>query len=569
MHRYISKVIRYLKMENTTNKTNSINQDKDILLSDLVKKLDTIRNHLDSSNDILMRYIDIYTMISQNKNTSELSSDIGRNLDTLSNVLGSSKDLIMRKFNFGCNKQTSGALVYISGLVNVNIINNNIMKPLMYDTCLISNKENSDMSSIDIIQENLLSVSNVQKITSLDDLLRSLLSGSTILLVSGSKEALRIDVQKWECRNIETPETENVVRGPREGFTETLSINTTLLRRKIRHPDLRFETFTIGEKTGTDVCIAYIRGIANPKLILEIKKRLNSVQTDAILESGYIEAFIEDAPYSIFPTVGNSEKPDNVAAKILEGRAAIFVDGTPFVLTAPLLFIENFQSSEDYYSRPFFASTIRIIRFAAYFITILAPAVYVALTTFHQELIPTLLLFTMTAGHEGVPFPAVVEAAIMIITFEILREAGVRLPRPVGSAISIVGALVIGESAVSAGLITPFMIIVVAFTAICSFIVPAQTDSASILRYFLLILSGFMGGFGIFMGMLVILIHLASLRSFGIPYFSPIAPYISKDIKDSFIRQPLRKMITRPKLINQHNSKRQQVNLPSAPTEKK
>ncbi|RCX20948.1 spore germination protein KA [Anaerobacterium chartisolvens] len=526
MFNYLSKIIRYNKAKKTNIKEHNITAKRDITL---------------------------------------LSPDLKVNLEALRNILGTGEDIIMRTFSFGGNKQAKGALIFVDGMVDKDVISSSVMKPLMYDTYIFAKKNASDTCNIDIVYEELLSVSDVQKISTLDDLLDYLLSGSTILLVDGSKEALVINAKKWERRSVEKPETENVVRGPREGFTENLRTNTTLLRRKIRNPDLRFETFTIGEKTRTDVSIAYIKDIVNPKLIHEIKKRLSNIQIDAVLESGYIEAFIEDAPYSIFSTVGNSEKPDTVAAKILEGRAAILVEGTPFVLTVPMLFIESFQSAEDYYSRPFFASVIRIIRFLAYFITILAPAAYVALSTFHQELIPTLLLFTMTAGNEGVPFPSVVEATIMIIIFEILREAGVRLPRPIGSAVSIVGALVIGESAVSAGLIGNFMVIIVALTAISSFAIPAQTDSGSILRYFLLILAGVMGGFGIIMGLLVAFIHMVSLRSFGTPYLSPIAPFAPRDMKDTFIRMPLWTMTIRPRMIGRNNSRRQNSNPPSAP----
>jgi spore germination protein KA len=498
-----------------------------------------------------------------------LSLDLFENLMNVKDILGSSEDIIIREFNFGCDKQVNGALIFVEGIVDKDKIDSGIMIPLMYDTCLIPKKEISGMSNIDIINKNLLSTCNVKKDTTLGNLLDSLLSGNTILLIDNSKESLSINTKKWERRSVEEPRTENVVRGPREGFVETLRTNTAMLRRKIRNPDLRFETFSIGEKTRTDVCIAYIKGIVNPKLIKEIKTRLTRIQTDAVLESGYVEAFIEDAPYSIFPTIANSEKPDAVAAKILEGRAAIFVDGTPFVLTVPMLLWESFQSSEDYYSRPYFVSIIRMLRFLSYFITVLAPATYVALSTFHQELIPTQLLFTMAAGHQGTPFPAVIEAALMIVIFEILREAGIRLPKPIGSAVSIVGALVLGESAVSAGLIGPFMVIIVALTAIAGFVVSAQTDSASILRYFLLVLGGFMGGFGIVMGLLIIMVHLASLRSFGTPYLSPVAPFTINDMKDTFIRVPLWAMPLRPRLIGWHNPKRQKSIAPSPPPDKK
>jgi spore germination protein KA len=338
-----------------------------------------------------------------------------------------------------------------------------------------------------------------------------------------------------------------------------------MLRRKIKNPDFMLETMKIGVRTKTDVCIAYIGGLADPKLIEEIRRRLKKINTDAILETGYIEQFIEDAPYSIFSTVANSEKPDKVAAKLLEGRAAILVDGSPFVLTVPMLFMESFQAAEDYYSRPVFASITRLLRFTAFLISVLAPALYVALTSFHQELIPTPLLLTMAAAHEGVPFPSVLEAGLMVAAFEILREAGVRLPRPVGQAVSIVGALVIGESAVSAGLIGAPMVIVVSVTAVSSFIVPPQIDSGGILRFMLLILSGVMGGFGIAMGLIAVFIHLASLRSFGTTYLSALAPFNAEDMKDSFVRAPIWKLSKRPHDIANQDEIRQGSGLKPAP----
>lgn len=295
--------------------------------------------------------------------------------------------------------------------------------------------------------------------------------------------------------------------------------------------------------------IVYIKSIVNPKLIEEIRKRLSRIKIDAILESGYIEQFIEDDPNSIFPTISNSERPDKVASKILEGRAAILVDGTPFALVVPMVFIESFQSSEDYYARPFLASIMRRIRFLSYIISTLGPAIYVALTVYHQELIPTQLLISIAEGRERVPFPAILEAFLMIFTFDILREAGVRLPKPVGQTVGIVGALVLGQASVEAGLISPIMVIVVSSTAIASFAVPAQTDSGTVLRYIYLVLAGLAGGFGVIIGLLLTLIHLASLRSFGVPYLWPIAPLNLSGLKDVFIRMPLWSMSKRPEAI--------------------
>ncbi|HPE16103.1 MAG TPA: spore germination protein [Oscillospiraceae bacterium] len=493
------------------------------------------------------------------------SEDLEENLKALKLILGKSGDIVLRRFTFGYKNGAEAALLFIDGLVDKSLVHENIMKPLMLGA--VPAKETSEGSGIAYIKSALLYVGDLRESASVREAVEGFLSGDTILLVNGSKEALIISLRGWQNRSIEEPLTESTVRGPRDGFTETLRVNTMLLRRKIRCPDLTFETVQIGVRTRTDVCIAYIDGLASPGLIEEIKKRLGRINTDAILESGYIEQFIEDAPFSIFSTVANSERPDKIAAKLLEGRAAILVDGTPFVLTVPTLFIESFQAAEDYYSRPYFASVIRLLRYLAFFISVLAPALYVAMATFHQELIPTPLLLTVASAHEGTPFPSVLEAGLMVIIFEILREAGVRLPRPVGSAVSIVGALVIGDAAVSAGLIGAPMVIVVAMTAVSSFVVPPQTDAGAIMRLSFLILAGMMGGYGIAIGLFAVFVHLASLRSFGTPYLSAVAPFSKRDMKDTFIRAPLWSMRKRPENIAAEDKVRQGTGLTPAPPE--
>ncbi|MDP4146218.1 MAG: spore germination protein [Bacillota bacterium] len=488
----------------------------------------------------------------------KIFSSLEENLDFLKEALGSSNDIIYRQFFFGSKMQINAAVIFLEGMTEKAVINETIIKPFMYDSRLHNLESEIELGNIKCIKDCMLSVGNVKLVTSVNEIIDGCLSGDTILLLDGCSEALVINSKGWETRGVEEPKTEAVVRGPREGFSETLATNMTLIRRKIKNSNLTFETMEIGTQTRTSVSIVYLKGVVNPKLLREIKKRLSRINTDAILESGYIEQFIEDEPYSIFPTIGNSEKPDTAAAKILEGRVAILVDGTPFVLTVPMLFIEGFQSAEDYYSRTFFASILRILRFTCFFISILAPATYVMLATFHQELIPTTLLFSMAAGREGVPFPAVMEAGLMIITFEILREAGVRLPRPVGQAVSIVGALVIGEAAVSAGLVGSMLVIVVALTAVSSFVIPVYTDVSAILRMIFLILAGALGIFGVGIGLLALLVHIVSLRSFGTPYLAPLAPLSLEDLKDTLVRTHLWSMFTRPRTIGWHNFKRQE-----------
>ncbi|HHV97518.1 MAG TPA: spore germination protein [Clostridiaceae bacterium] len=511
MFGYIFKKIRYLSLKN---------KDKSMLQDTIAKK-----------------------------NSEPISSDLERNLEVIKGILSDSSDVTIHEFNFGHDRRFKGALIFINSMVDKEEIHKNVLQPLMYGTLLLNKDIDMDFTQIDTIRRNLISMIDNLKVTLLSDLLDNLLAGATILLIDGSKEALVINPGKRESRAIDEPGTEAIVRGPREGFSENVNVNIALIRQKIKVPDLCVEKFIIGDKSKTDIFIVYIKSVANPKLIEEIKKRLSRIKVDAILESGYIEQFIEDNPYSIFPTISHTERPDKAVAKILEGRAAILIDGTPFVLIMPMVFIESFQSVEDYYSRPFLASIVRVIRFLSYIISTLGPAIYVALTVFHQELIPTQLLISIANGRERVPFPAILEALLMLFTFDILREAGVRLPKSVGQTVGIVGAIVLGQASVEAGLISPIMVIVVSSTAIASFAVPAQTGSGTILRYIYLVLAGLAGGFGVIMGLLATLLHLASLRSFGVPYLWPIAPLDFSGLKDTFIRMPLWTVSKRPKAI--------------------
>ncbi len=307
---------------------------------------------------------------------------------------------------------------------------------------------------------------------------------------------------------------------------------------------------SLGEATDTDVAVVYIEGVVKDGLVAEVKRRLERIKVDAVLETGYIEELIEDSPWSPFPTVNHTEKPDRVAAMLLEGRVAILVDGTPFALTVPNLFVEYLHASEDYYERFLFASAVRTIRFLAMIISIALPGLYVAVVSFHQELLPTTLLLSFAAQHEAVPFPVFVAVIGMEITFEILREAGIRLPRPIGQAVSIVGALVMGEAAIRAGLVSASTVIVVAFTGIASFTFSYSASIAfRLLRFSLTILSAAMGLFGLICGLAVIGIHLCALRSFGVPYLSPIAPTAGADLKDAVLRAPWWAMFSRPRLI--------------------
>ncbi len=476
----------------------------------------------------------------------KIPGTVGDIIAALKKGLAGSNDVVIREFYIGGDVCADAVLVYIDGLADTDILNDDVIKPLMYEVRRDAEPMKKD-TVIGYIEKSLLSVNELKRADSLYAAVDGVLMGDVALFVDGAESAFVINTKGWENRSISEPASEAVIRGPRESFIENMRTNTAMLRRKIKNPALIFEQMVIGRRTRTPVSIAYIDGLAQQAVIDAVKKRLKAIRTDSILESGYIEQYIEDAPASLFATVGYTEKPDVAAAKMLEGRVAILVDGTPFVLTVPFLFVESFQAAEDYYFRPFFTTITRIIRIIGYAITVLGPAFYVAVTTFHQELIPTSLLITMARAREGVPFPAFVESLVMIITFEILREAGIRLPRPVGQALSIVGALVIGESAVSAGLIGAPMVIVVAITAVSGFLVPTQNNAAAVLRIILLILGATFGGFGLTIGILGILVHLTALESFGYPYLFPSVPFDLDDSKDAMIRAPLWLMLTRPK----------------------
>lgn len=403
----------------------------------------------------------------------------------------------------------------------------------------------------------------------LGQVLESLLAGDTVLFVEGLPSALIMPTDGPPGRQPDEPLTEPVVRGPKDGFTETVSDNVALIRRRMRDDRLRVERLTLGERSRTRVVLLYLMGIATPELVQEVRTRVGRIQIDAVLGSGYIEEMVEDDPLTIFPLLKVTERPDVVTAGLLEGKVALLVDGTPHAVLMPSTMVAEMQSAEDYYHRWPISSFVRSLRYLYLLIAFLGPSIYVAVTTFHHELIPTHLLITLIAAREGVPFPAVLEALMMELTMEALREAGVRLPKVVGQAVSIVGALVIGESAVQAGLVSPVMVIVVALTAISSFIIPlyAMSLATRVLRFVLMILAGTFGFFGIVVGLMALFVHLSSLRSFGVPYLSPIVPPTGGDQRDVFVRAPWWAMRRRPQFMPAVDHPRGgQGNRPSRPS---
>ncbi|NLB19159.1 MAG: spore germination protein, partial [Syntrophomonadaceae bacterium] len=374
-----------------------------------------------------------------------------------------------------------------------------------------------------------------------------------ILLVDGSSTALVLDAESSPVRAISEPTLESVVSGPRDAFVENIRINTALIRTRLGDYRLKSENFILGRRSNTLVTLMYIEDVARPEIIEDARQRISGVDTDGLLDIYYLKEFLSEGKYSIFPLLKETERPDKVCADLLEGRFALVADGSPQVLTAPSQFIEFFQASEDYYTNPYLVFLLRCLRFAGFAMACLLPALYVAVSTYHPEMIPIPLVFSVAGARETVPFPAFIEALLMLLIFELLVEAGVRLPRVVGGAVNIVGALIVGQAAVEAGVVSPILVIVVAATAIASFAAATTYQIGPLtrpLRLIFLIAAGVLGLYGVGLVSLAMLVNMASLKSFGVPYLAPLAPIITAELKEDVIfRAPKWAVGPRPELI--------------------
>ncbi len=499
-----------------------------------------------------------------------LDESLESNLKKLKGLMGNSFDLVSRELVINREPLVNGVALYLTGLVDENLVSELIIKALVEHPM----KLNENGSSIDLltaIEKQVLNVSNVSISSDWNTIIHALLSGNTILLIDHINQAIIGGTSGGEWRSIEEPTAEITIRGPKDSFNESLKTNITLIRRRIKSPHLRFEKFQLGTITQTDVALVYIDGITDQQLIKEVKERLNRIEIDEILSSANIEELIQDSTFTPFPTILNTERPDIVANTLVEGKVIIIVDGTPFVLIAPTSFSQLFKAAEDYYQRYDFVTLLRVLRYIAFTTSLLGPSIYIALITFHQDLIPTTLVISLAAQREGIPFPAFIEAFIMEFTFEVLREAGIRMPRAIGQAVSIVGALVIGQAAVQAGIVSAAMVIVVAGTAIASFTTPAfnLAVAARILRFGMMVLAATMGLYGIIIGLIILVAHLCSLRSFGYPYLAPFAPFILEDQKEGIFRFPLWTRRKRPRLLTQNRTIKMEQGLKPSPKNRK
>ena len=484
----------------------------------------------------------------EEKIKDNISYSVEENLTYIKELLKDVSDVVYREFYI---KDTKAVLLYIDGLADKVLLNDFVLESVL--------KPDLKVHGIDEIKNKILTVTDIKEVKKLSQAINGMLSGDTMMIIDNNNGCFVIASRAWPNRGVSEPSGETVVKGPREGFTETIRFNTVLIRRRIRDTRLKVKPKSLGVRSKTDSAIMYIEDIVNKPALEEVMRRLDTINVDAVLDSSYVEQLIEDNKWSPFPQVQATERPDVVAAALYEGRIAILVDCSPFAIIVPATLPNLFQSPDDYNIKWMHASIVRLIRLFAIIMALILPALYVAVTSFHTAIIPTKLALSIAASREGVPFPAFIETIIMEISLALLMEAIVRLPKPIGATIGIVGGLIIGQAAVSAGIVSPIMIIIVALTVLTTFITPNYEVALAfrISRFLLIIAAAVIGLYGIMLGLIVLLIHLARLNSFGIPYLAPSVNTEVTDLKDLYIRYPFRYFIHRPKYMNTGDKIRQ------------
>lgn len=440
-------------------------------------------------------------------------------------------------------------IAFSDGLVDSAIINDNIIKPLMTLAPATPAKGESMMQTL---LKSVVQVGEARTAGDFKELVLGVTSGDTALFVDGCNQVAILNTKQITLRAVTEPENEKVISGPRDGFNESLIQNLTQVTRRIRTNELKTKMMTLGRRTHTSICVCYLDSVVDKSILTELIERLNKIDIDGVLDSNYITELIRDCKLSTFRTTGYTERPDVIVAKLLEGRIAIFVDGTPTVLTVPYLFIENFQSNEDYYFVYFYSTFARLLRMAGFVLTVAVPGFYISAVAFHQEMLPLQLLMRIALERRSVPLPAALEALIMLFVFDILRETGVRMPATIGQTLSIVGALVIGQAAVQARLVAAPMIIMVAFTGITGILVPKLNSPIIYWRLLLLTLASTFGYFGLAIGIALMITHIQNLTSMGVEQTSLTGNLRLQDMKDIFVRAPWGMMKQRPSHLTQN-----------------
>lgn len=487
----------------------------------------------------------------------KISVNIEENIKYIKHKFNSpvNKDFVLREFIIA--KKYKAFIAYIDGMVDRITINNFILRALMVNDVKF-HEDSDDKCKLDFILSNILQTNQAKKVESSDDFMYEILSGNTLLYVDGCDFYITNETKGYDKRGVEKPLIEGVVLGPQEAFNENLRTNITLIRKLIKNNNLTTEFIKVGDVNKQLCAIVSIKGITNPAIVEEVKRRIKNIKSDMVLGDGILEQFIEDNPYSIVPTILSTERPDRTAAHVMEGKVAIFTEGAPFAKIVPVTLPTLMHSPEDSYMRWPYGTLIRLIRFIAAFIATLLPGIYVAITSFHQEMIPTELLIAIAKSKENVPFPTIVEVVLMELSFELIREAGIRIPGIIGNTLGIIGALILGQAAVQANIVSPVLIIVVSVTGLGNFAIPnySLALSARISRFCFIILSALLGFYGISIGIAVFIILITNTKSFGVPFFAPIAPK-TKESNDLFFRKPAWQQMYRPDYVNALKQKRQ------------
>ncbi len=453
-------------------------------------------------------------------------------------------DVVFREFSIGIDNPVRAIAIYIDGMTDKAIQNDSVLQPLMLLSRLRLDAQEGNLE--DVVRERLLPGNQVEIFELMRATIDGVLNGDTVILIEGVDKALVMETKGWEHRNVGKPEVEMVVRGPHEAFNETFRVNTALIRKAFHSPDLVTEIFKVGNKDRINCGIMYLDGVVNQDLVQEAKRRIEMLETDYVGTSGILEQFIEDKTYALAPQVLSTERPDRVINHIIEGKVAVLMDGSPHVLVFPMNLFGILQSAEDAYLRWPYGSLLRMLRLVGVFLATFLPGIYVAVNAYHHEMIPTDLLMAIAGAREQVPFPTIVEVLIMEISFELIREAGIRVPGVIGPTLGIVGALILGQAAVAAKVVSPILIVIVAVTAIGSFTVPNYTLAFSIraVRFVYIVLGGLFGFFGIVLGFFIHLNHLSSLKSFGVPFLSPLG--VKAEGGDVIWRKPIWQQEERP-----------------------
>lgn len=486
-----------------------------------------------------------------NKISVELSSDLDSNIKQIEMLFSDCGDIVKREVSIDAERNFRIYGVYTDGLINRDILENYLLSRVFDYKNLSGEIDEDTCSPTKIVMQHFSATFDVKEVDKMDDMVKAVLSGDSAIFVEGSSKGLVIATRSWPARGVSEPATENVVRGPREGFTETIRFNTVLVRRRIRDTKLKFKMISYGTRSRTDVAIVYIEDIVEPELVKEVETRLDKYVIDAILDSGYIEQLIEDSWKSPFPQTQATERPDKFAASLLEGKVGILVDTSPFGIIVPATLNAFYQASEDYYQRWQIMSFTRILRYIVSLFSFALPGLYIAVLNFQPAILPTPFAISIAASREGITFSTVTEIIVLELIFELFREAGIRAPGAIGHVIALVGGLVIGQAAVDANIISPMIIIIIACTAICTFAIPDYSLASAfrLVRYLFIALSAIFGLYGFLISMLLVLAHLSSLESFNIPY---LAPYNisdqngARDLKDTILRFPTFMQTTRP-----------------------